>query len=82
MKEIVIDDDIITTCTAIAICDNENENCRQNALLVTIMAEFGETIEEVVFGWDMPENEADYADMCDDPDAWEALCDEHHIKKA
>lgn len=76
------DNDVITTCTAIAACDNENENCRQDALLVTSVTESGEHTEYVVFGWDMPESGTDYTDMCNDPNAWEALCDEHHVKEA
>lgn len=57
--------------TAIATCAGEySEDDRQNALLVTNMTDSGENIEYVVFGYDMPENEDDFSDMCEDSDAW------------
>ena len=59
--------------TAIATCAGEHgEEMRQNALLVTNMADSGEKIEYVVFGWEMPENEDDFSDMCEDSDAWDS----------
>ena len=59
--------------TAIATCAGEHgEEMRQNALLVTNMADSGEKIEYVVFGWAMPENEDDFSDMCEDSDAWDS----------
>ena len=70
----------ITPCTAIALCDEGNEAARQNALLITAAMESGETTEHIVFGWEMPENAADFADMCEDSSAWEALDEDHHIK--
>lgn len=70
----------ITSCTAIALCDNENESARQYALLVTGVSDTGERADHVVFGWLMPNNGHDFADMCDDPNAWEALTDKHHIQ--
>ena len=59
--------------TAIATCAGEySEDFRQNALLVTNMADSGEKIEYVVFGYDMPENDDDFYDMCEDSDAWDS----------
>lgn len=62
--------------TAIATCAGEHgEEMRQNSLLVTNMADSGEKIEYVVFGYDMPENEDDFSDMCEDSDAWDSNCE-------
>ena len=62
--------------TAIATCVGEcSEDDRQNALLVTNIADSGEKIEYVVFGWAMPENEDDFSDMCEDSDAWDSNCE-------
>ena len=59
--------------TAIATCVGEySEDFRQNALLVTNIADSGEKIEYVVFGHDMPENEDEFSDMCEDSDAWDS----------
>ena len=69
----------ITTCTAIAECDERNEAARQNALLVIAKLESGETVEHIVFGWEMPETEADFLDMADDTSAWETLCEDHKM---
>lgn len=69
----------ITTCTAIAECDERNEAARQNALLVITTLESGETVEHIVFGWEVPETEADFLDMADDPGAWETLCEDHKM---
>lgn len=72
----------ITPCTAIAECDNGNEAARQNALLVITTLESGETVEHIVFGWEMPETEADFLDMADDTSAWETLCEDHKMTLA
>lgn len=62
--------------TAIATCAGEySEDDRQNALLVTNTSDSGEKIEYVVFGYHMPEDEDDFADMCEDSDAWDSDCD-------
>lgn len=62
--------------TAIATCAGEyTEADRQYALLVTNMSDSGEKIEYVVFGYDMPENEDDFSDMCEDSDAWDSDCE-------
>ena len=62
--------------TAIATCAGEySEDDRQYALLVTNTADSGEKIEYVVFGYDMPENEDDFSDMCEDSDTWDSDCE-------
>ena len=59
--------------TAIATGAGEyTEDDRQYALLVTNVADSGEKIEYVVFGFNMPEDEDDFATMCDDSDAWDS----------
>lgn len=82
MKTFEINDNeyTITTCTAIAECDEGNEDARQDALLVINVGDSGERFEYVVFGWDMPETAEDFADMCEDASAWAPLSDEHHIE--
>lgn len=67
----------ITDCTAIPECDERSEVARQNALLVIAKLESGETVEHIVFGWEMPEIEDDFLDMAHDTSAWEALCEDH-----
>lgn len=69
----------IFPCTAIALCDEEQEDCRQNALLVRSEEACGEIVEKLVFGWALPDTEDDWRAMCEDASAWEALCDEHHV---
>lgn len=66
----------IEEITAISTCAGEySEDFRQNALLVTNMADSGEKFEYVVFGWAMPENEDDFSDMCEDFAAWDSDCE-------
>lgn len=70
-----------TPCTCIALCDNENEDARMDAILC--VADNGtETVEHIVFGWEMPTSEEDAYDMFDDSTAWEALSEEHHMLPA
>ena len=61
----------VFTCSAIAECDNNDESKRQDALLV-IGTDGTETTQYVVFGYDMPESEEGFLDICDDPSAWES----------
>ena len=62
--------------TAIATGAGEyTEADRQYALLVTNVADSGEKIEYVVFGFNMPEDEDDFSDMCEDSDAWDSDCE-------
>lgn len=58
--------------TAIATsADEYAEDQRQNALLVTSYTDSGEKMEYVVFGFDMPQDESDFASMLDEPNAWD-----------
>ena len=69
----------ISNISAIASCDNGNEENRQSALLV--IADNGtEKTEDVVFGWAMPENEEMFDEMCEDNGAWEPLEENHKIR--
>lgn len=61
----------VEPCTAICYAELGDESKRQSALLVT-GALNGEKSKHVVFGWDMPESEAAFLDMCDDASAWES----------
>ena len=61
----------VEPCTAICGADMGDESKRQNALLVTSELN-GEKFEEVVFGYEMPETDEDFRDMCEDPSAWES----------
>lgn len=58
-------------CTAISSADNGNEAMRQDAVLV-ISTDGTEQDVEVVFGYDLPQEQADFVDMCDDSSAWES----------
>lgn len=69
---------VITACTAIAGCDNEDEAKRQPALLVVNECN-GETCEMLVFGYSMPEDLEDFHNMCCDSAAWEPLADENRV---
>ena len=60
----------IETVTAIASCDLA-DNIRQDALLVCYVNDFGEDIESVVFGYEIPEDEEDFNAIADDSFAWE-----------
>ena len=62
--------------TAIATCAGQcSEDDRQNSLLVTSITDSGEKIEYVVFGYDMPDDEDDFSNMCEDSDAWDSDLD-------
>lgn len=58
-------------CTAISSADNGNEAMRQDAVLV-ISTDDVEQIVEVVFGYDLPQEQTDFVDICDDSAAWES----------
>ena len=60
----------IEDCTAICGADCGDESKRQEALLVSSERD-GEKFEEVVFGYEMPETEENFLDMCDDSAVWE-----------
>jgi len=63
----------VSDCTAIAFVDGtENESDRQNALFVSTVTDGGESVEHVVFGWEMPKTDEDFADMCEDYNSWDS----------
>ncbi len=61
---------IIQVCTAIASCDMDS-HIRQDALLVENEIN-GEAAQMVVFGFSMPNDEEDFANMCSESSAWES----------
>lgn len=61
----------IKAVTAICAADEEDESKRQGALMVS-SEQNGERSEYVVFGWEMPESEEDFTEMCEDYSAWES----------
>lgn len=76
-KYITIDKTAYTleTCTAICLADlldGKGEAARQHALHASYVADSGERIEHVVFGWLMPDDAADLLAMASDSTAWES----------
>lgn len=71
-KEITVDgiEYNIKKVSAIACCDLADK-IRQDALLVQYTNEYGENIASVVFGFEMPDDEAAMRDMLDESSAWE-----------
>lgn len=68
----------VLNCTAVAACDHGDLSKGQRALVV--YADNGtETAKHIVFGWDMPETETDFNDMCEDAGAWEAAGPGHKM---
>ena len=71
------------TCTAIALCDHESEDARQSAVYEVSFTDFGEKIENIIFGCSVSDIESadDYSDYAEqNPDCFEALADEHHME--
>lgn len=62
---------IANTCTAVAVSIGDTE--RQNALLIEEVRDYFDPWDRfaVVFNYGMPENDADFAAMIDDADAWD-----------
>lgn len=58
----------VSACTAIAI-EAYCHKC-QDALYVVCGEDRDEKFAQVVFGWDFPETEADFVDICEDTGAW------------
>lgn len=58
-------------CTAISNADNGNEAMRQDAVLVISTGDAEQSVE-VVFGYELPQGQADFAEMCGDSAAWES----------
>lgn len=57
-------------CTAICGADLGDEGKRQAALFISSERN-GEKFEEVVFGYEMPETEENFLDICENYAAWE-----------
>lgn len=67
--------------SAISECDNQLEEKRQFALLVTCeYMETGEKEQHVVFGFEPPCTIEDFINMSEDYSAWEPLEEFHRIK--
>ena len=64
-----------TVCECTAIAKDIGESERRKALYVYSFAEFGEKTEFVVFGYDMPEDESEFIEMCEDSSAWDGWCE-------
>lgn len=63
----------VEICSAICAADCGDERKCQDALLISNKYN-GELFESVVFGYEMPETEENFLDMCDDYSAWESDC--------
>ena len=60
-----------TVCECTAVCKSIGESERQKALFVYDISESGEKTEFVVFGFEMPEDESEFLEMCEDSSAWD-----------
>lgn len=60
----------VRTCTAVAV--SIGETGRTIALYVESFAASGEHVEYVVFGETLPEDEEEFAALCDYPDEWDS----------
>lgn len=64
----------VRPCTAIAECDDYQESERQEAVLVSNTADWGERFDYVVFGWtiDMLNSLEDFETMRGDASMWDS----------
>lgn len=62
----------VKICTAICGADLGDEGKRQDALLVSSERD-GEMFNDVVFGYEMPDTEENFLDICADYAAWESV---------
>ena len=60
-----------TVCDCTAICKDLGESERRKAIFVYSFSESGEKSEYVLFGFDMPEDESEFLEMCEDSSAWD-----------
>lgn len=60
-----------TVCDCTAIAKDLGESERRKALFVYSISESGEKTEFVAFGYDMPEDEEEFLEMCEDSSAWD-----------
>ena len=59
----------VSECTA--ICKDLGESEIRKALFVCSFSESGEKSEYVIFDFDMPKNEDEFLEMCEDSSAWD-----------
>lgn len=71
MKTITINKITYTIESVTAIALNSGDTERQHALFVFSTDPYGETHEDVVFGYEMPESVDDFAMICEDSSAWD-----------
>ena len=64
-----------TVCDCTAICKDLGESERRKAIFVYSFSESGEKDEYVLFDFDMPEDEAEFLEMCEDSSAWDGWCE-------
>ena len=60
-----------TVCDCTAICKDLGESERRKAIYVYSFSESGEKHEYVLFDVDMPEDESEFLEMCEDSSAWD-----------
>lgn len=60
-----------TVCDCTAICKDLGESERRKAIYVYSFTDSGEKSEYVLFDYEMPENEAEFIEMCEDSSAWD-----------
>ena len=60
-----------TVCKCTAVFKDFGESERRKALFVYSFEESGEKSEFVLFGFDMPEDESEFLEMCEESSAWD-----------
>ena len=70
-KTFTICDTEYTVCECTAICKDLGESERRKAIFVYSFAESGEKSEYVLFGFEMPEDESEFIEMCEESSAWD-----------
>lgn len=60
-----------TVCECTAICKDLGESERRKALFVYSFADSGEKSEYVILDFDMPEDESEFLEMCEETSAWD-----------
>lgn len=60
-----------TVCECTAICKDLGESERRKALFVYSISESGEKNEFVLFDFDMPEDESEFLEMCEESSEWD-----------
>ena len=60
-----------TVCECTAIAKDLGESERRKALYVYSISESGEKTEFVLFGYDLPEDEYEFFEMCEESADWD-----------